>query len=109
MIHIFSEGLLSNAHLKLKQKLISPRILNRFFSNLIGSVETNRHQASRSPPPPLPSPAPRLRTQVGDWKYQCGLLREGQEQLSHRSEQPVWGHIQHQIRRNFEDAKKIKE
>ena len=35
MIHIFSEGLLSNAHFKLKQKLISHRILNRFFLTLL--------------------------------------------------------------------------
>ena len=84
MLYIFfSEGLLPIAHLKLKQKWISRRILNRLFSHLTGSLGPNRHQASRSPPPPPPPPAQYLsclRRQVRDWKsgLECGLLREDQ-------------------------------
>ena len=89
MIHIFLRRSFVQCPLQAETKIDKLSDFESFFSNLIGSVETNHHQASRSPPPPLPSPALRLRTQVGDWKYQCGLLREGQEQLSHRSEQPA--------------------
>ena len=105
MIHIFSEDLLSNAHFKLKQKLISHRILNRFFLTLLVLWKqiAIKHRD-------LLLLLFLLLLYVFERKLEIGSInavffeKAKNNSLTDRSSLR-----QHQIKGNFEDAKKIKE